>query len=59
MKIIKDIHINKRGNLIEIHFEFTNGWNEARTLRLDDNRHIIEASLHAFAEQIGRAEQLE
>ncbi len=58
---IKNIHIYKRADIneIEIHFEFENGWNESKTLRLDDNRHIIKASLHALAEQIGRNENLD
>ncbi len=58
---IKDIHIHKLDDLnsITIHFEFTNGWNEAGTLKLDDDSLSIAMHLRALADQIEGAEQLD
>ena len=57
--MIKDIHIHKRDNLIDLHFEFTNGWHEVRSFRLNDNQHDIAAGLHYLAARIGKSNHIE
>ncbi len=55
MTKLKDVHIYKKDNVIEIRFEFDNGQNEARAFEIGDDPLKINGDLHALANQVEKS----